>query len=1017
MNLSDLLKRLEIYNKDGFIDFEKNDWKKQSSFPSRILRLLENIERFSPKGLFCLDNKPLILFFENPDKKNELHKILWNSNEYPIVIILEDDTVSIYNGFSFDEDAKLLQKLSGNDYILNDFSYFKLVTGETFEKYEKEFEYHNRVDYKLLKNIEVIQNELLTSYGCSRKVANALLGKIIFIRYLIDRKVKLNFNNISKIWTNDDFCKLLESKQSVFSFFKYLSDKERGFNGDLFPINEEEFLIIPDDVFKLLRKLLEGEDIKTGQKSLFQLYDFSILPVEFISNVYERFIGKENQAKSGAYYTPTFLVDYMISQTIEKKLQKNDDVVSCKVLDPACGSGIFLVETLRKIIDKYLERCGREDCEEKFKGTLKKLTKDNIFGIDKDESAVQVAIFSIYLTLLDYQDPPEIETFKFPNLLGSNFFVADFFDTEAEYNSILKNENLDFIIGNPPWASGTNGLNFIGKKYIKQRYEREKKLNKEFEIGINNNEIAEGFIFRAGDYSTANTQIAFIIKSSILYNLGYRKSSPFRPYWLQNFYIQQVFELAPVRKEVFNRSSDPAVAPAAIVFYQYANGDDTDKNIIKHISLKPSRFFSMFKIFMLSRSDYQLIQQNKLKKYDWIWKTLVYGSYLDFNFLKHLKSDYPTIKEIVSDTTKIVEGTGIQYSNNPKYSSDYLKGKAFIDVYGVESFFINADKITVFDKSKIHRIRTEKSDIFKAPMLLIRMGLDMDNLLVKSAISKQDLLFKNSITSISVLKEEDCKYLYNIQATFFSMLTSYYAINSFAFIGIEREQTQNYDKYSLPYLELDVQKNIEEIENIKLKLHKQKNEILDNSVYELEQYLQKCLFKLNEKVLAKLKLSDCEKSLIDYAITVNKPIILNNKIEKQAIFSSIPKDDRILLDYAQLYINRFSSSLSSENKKFIVEVWHSNQIIGMFFKSIDKKDYEEDIVIKNKQNDSDIIPFLLKLSVENITKELFVLKDIRGFEKDYFYIFKPNEKRLWHKAIAYLDMNDFADTMLRSGGE
>jgi hypothetical protein len=827
----------------------------------------------------------------------------------------------------------------------------------------------------------------------------------------------LNFEGKSKEWTNSDFCNLLQDKNRVFSFFEYLHDKEKGFNGDLFPIDKKAFDAIPNEAFNLIKRLLEGDEIKTGQKSLFQLYDFSILPIEFISNVYERFIGKENQAEAGAYYTPIFLVDYIISQTVAKKLNANDNTVSCKVLDPACGSGIFLVESLRKIIEKHIALHGIPDDKQVFKEVIKKLAQENIFGIDKDKSAVQVAIFSVYLTLLDYQKPAEIENFKFPTLLDTNFFVADFFNTNADYNSELKKHSFDFILGNPPWASSKKGLDSVGKEYIKQRQKKEKKQDKKFEIGINNNEIAEGFVLRASDFSTTNTQIAFIIKSSILYNLGYTAQSPFRPYWLQEFFIDKVFELAPVRHEVFDRSNDPAIAPAAIVFYRYANGDSTNKNIIEHITLKPSRFFSTFKIFTINRSDYKSVEQKKLKEYDWLWKTLVYGSYLDFNFLKRIKDKFPSIKEIMSDDTKFVEGTGIQYSSNPTYNSEHLKGKLFIDAYGVEPFFINPDKISKFDKSMVHRIRNDKQLIFKAPMILIRKGLDMNKLSVRSAISKQDLLFKDSLTSISALNNKDIQCLYNIQAVFSTDILCYYAINSFAFIGIEREQTQNYDKYSLPYLDLDVQDDIEQIEEIKIELHnKKQNEILNALELEnLNRKIDEKLVNINNKVLNKLDLSDCDNALIDYALHINKTMIVGNDNEKATLFKAIEPDDQILKDYAQLYINRFAPSLSKNGKKFIVEIWHTNQIIGMFFKVVNENEFTQNIKTEHKQKKSAIIKFIARLGAEKITEQLFVQKDVRGFEKDYFYIFKPNEKRLWHKAIGYLDVNEFADAILKAG--
>ncbi|UZJ64025.1 SAM-dependent methyltransferase [Sphingobacterium sp. KU25419] len=251
------------------------------------------------------------------------------------------------------------------------------------------------------------------------------------------------------------------------------------------------------------------------------MYDFSIIPIEFISNVYEMFIGKDNQKEEGAYYTPLFLVDYILKETVEKHLSdaQINEVVSnksgnysyCKVLDPACGSGIFLVETLRKIIEKYIQDTGINVKDEKFKTAIKNLAKENIYGVDKDLSAVQVAVFSIYLTLLDYLEPPAIETFKFPILFNANFFEADFFDINATFNSHFKDFEFDFILGNPPWKG--NGMNDLGKSYLKKRKIDEKSLKKKFNIAINNHEIAEGFVLRVSDFCNNQTQIAFIIGS------------------------------------------------------------------------------------------------------------------------------------------------------------------------------------------------------------------------------------------------------------------------------------------------------------------------------------------------------------------------------------------------------------------------------------------------------------------------------------------------------------------------
>jgi len=1027
--LIDIYAKLGLNKENGLFLIKDDIWKTETSFPNRVKRLIER--KIEPDAFFCFDNKPMILFFENRINKSLLHEAIWNFNECPIAIFIDNSTVEIFNGFNYLKDNKSLEKL-GEIGILNNFTYFELVTGRTWEQYKEQLDYRNRVDYHLLQNIKAAREILVDGNEKRAKLVNAILGKVIFVRYLIDRKVKMKFEGKLHTWTNVEFCELLDNPKRIEEFFKYLEDKEKGFNGDLFPLLQSEYSQVTKNDYQVLKRLLLGDDIAKNQPSLFELYDFSIIPIEFISNVYELFIGQDNQKQEGAYYTPLFLVDYILKDTVEKHLsetskldvQLNETLSKqignysyCKVLDPACGSGIFLVETLRKIIEKYIADTRIDIKSPKFKTAIKNLAKENIYGIDKDLSAVQVAIFSIYLTLLDYLEPAAIEdAFKFPHLLNTNFFEADFYDENAKYNTLFKGLEFDYILGNPPWKG--NGMDSVGNEYLKNRKNKEKSLKKKFKVAINNNEIAEGFVLRGSDFCKKNSQIAFIIRSSSLYNLGYNKEncSFFRQYLLEEYYIDKVFELAPVRYEIFEKSNKPAIAPAAVIFYRYANGENTDNNIVHHITLKQSRFFSLFKIFTINRSDYKQIQQVKLKEFDWLWKVLVYGSYLDFNFIRRLKNEYLTVKEVISDESKFAIGTGIQYSSNPSYPSTHLKGKPFIDAYGVTAFHINPDKISKFDLPKLHRLRSE--NIFKAPILLMRKGLDMLNLTLKSAISNNDLLFKDSLTAISAIDSKNIDVLKNMLAIFSSNLLSYFAINTFGSIGIEREQTQNYNKFSLPYLELSVEENIKKIEQAKQKIFSEnKNTLIDNHKIQALENIVICELKnINNSIYKHLELNDTEISLIDYALEINLNMIIGYDKNKNRLFSSTNFNDEILKMYALIFINRFKLKLEKAGKKFVVEIWHTNQIVGMFFRLVPTSKYTKNIVWVNKQNcDWEILSLLTKISSEKVTDKLFVQKDIRGFEKDYFYIFKPNEKRLWHRAIGYLDVNEFADAILNAG--
>ena len=139
MDLLDVYKRMGLEGSDALVTISSNmEWKNRTSFPSRVYRLLERNDILSSlKAFFFYDNKPLILFFENPDDSKALHKAIWNFNESPIAIIVSEGTVDIFNGFDIDKNTSFLKSLGGVD-KLSDFTYYELVTGKSWEKYHKD---------------------------------------------------------------------------------------------------------------------------------------------------------------------------------------------------------------------------------------------------------------------------------------------------------------------------------------------------------------------------------------------------------------------------------------------------------------------------------------------------------------------------------------------------------------------------------------------------------------------------------------------------------------------------------------------------------------------------------------------------------------------------------------------------------------------------------------------------------------------------------------------------------------
>lgn len=988
MTFEELYKRLELTGKGGFVSLSSPEWAQQSGLPERVLRLVTDMScpLSQLSALFCFGGRPLIFFFENPADENALHKAIWNLNEIPVVVVGTVDTVKVYNGFAYEKELKQLQLLGGEE-VLGDFNYFKIVTGQGWEEYRERLGYHNRVDYFLLKNIQYAQEKILAT-SVPRNLANRLIGKVIFLRYLTDRHVMLCFEGQTRALTSQDIIELLQDRERLAKLFDALQDSRTGFNGDLFKINREELNTVTDEALNVLVRLLRCDDLESGEMSLFDVYDFSILPIEFISNVYERFIGKENQEKKGAYYTPLFLVDYIVEKTVAEHLRNTDDS-SCKILDPACGSGIFLVESLRRIIDHYIAHAGKEGLVgEKYQNKLKELARENIFGIDSDESAVQVAAFSVYLTLLDYQNPADISTFRFPNMLETNLICQDTF-----LESPFVGMEFDYIIGNPPWKRGSKEKDAEGKeteqeyqKYIKARERQEGRSI------VNNQEIAQAFVVRTFDFMRPKTKCAFVLTSKILYN---NQSQSFRSYLLDKAQIDSVLELSSVRHEIFTQSSDPSTAPACVMVYRLLpEGSDNVEHLMEHTSLKPSVFFSLFKVLTAEKSDIQSVSQSLLRENDYLWKVLLYGTYWDFLFVSRLRRCRTILSEVEKEGFAIGQGIISGTEENKKHDVSHYLGRPKVNPKYVKQYFVvpSADK---WEVSKVQRQR--KPEIFKAPLLLVKKSTSSADYSAKAALYTQDAVYTDALTGIH---GDSMDVLRNIAGVLNSSLFPYYALMCMSSIGVEREQAHNEEKFLMPYVGGDIYKHVEKIE----KSYKLLND--DPLLYHAEETkIEKERKEIDKSIATELHFTEVEKLLLEYATTYSIPISTGKS--KGLLLKNSQKGKALLSRYVQVFLDRFNGQFG-EGTHLNAECEIDTSYVLVRF----KVEQEEKNVVFDKGSLTGLTSFLLSVTASNISENLYLRKDIRGFEKDGFYLVKPAEERLWHPAIAHVDVQEFADSII-----
>ncbi len=976
MKISKILEEIGISKEnDYFYLFSDNEWKKKIP-----IRLHKGLIEINPHSFLLHENKIIALFFIFTSNENVnikvLFKKIWNLGGSPIIFIISEDDLKIYNGFSFDTKESRFDKLKvGNkdvtrENIKSHLSIWDIISGKTFKNLTTK---KTQVDEKLLENLENTK-EILINNGLDNTYAQNIIGRLIFSRYLLDRRVKIK----SKYFTDKkSFLELIKNKELLYEYFDYLKTT---FNGDLFPVKKNEIDKVNGRHLKYLYELFSGSYIHNNgiQKSLFEMYDFNIIPIELISEVYERFIGKENQKTNAAYYTPSFLVDYILEKTVKLHLNGNK---ACKVLDPSCGSGIFLVESLRAIIENNLDRQGNIQKEK-----LKQLLIENIFGIDIDENAINLTVFSLCLTLLDYVEPKDITKFKFPELLNKNLFTADFFDTEHSFNKTIN--NLDFIIGNPPWGSNKEELHL---QYIKSK-----------NIPISDKQIAQTFTIRTKDFSNKKTKCTLVLpSSSILYNLNAKE---FRYYLLNSFFIKEILELSPVRNQIFSG----AVAPTSIVFYQYSHNVNIENNVVLHTSVKPNIFLQYLKLIVIEKNDIKQIKQHYFIKYDYLWKIMLYGNVLDFYLIKRLKEEHDNLNQVI-EKRKLLFGQGfIKGDKKRKFHPKHLLGKIFLDMNKkpLSKFYIKKSELSVYnDKSLIYRRGKYEGKIFKPPYVLLKKGFSKQNFSIVSAYTENEFVFTDSITAIKG-KADDGSLLKNICGCLNSSLSSYHFLLQGSSAGIEREQGHNKDdRFTLPIIiNNKISSKVDIIQNLYKQLY---SEIMYN--YKIESLIESEQKKLNELILKSFKFSDLEKSLIDYAIRITIPQI-NNKPEPLERTSS-----EQLHKYAEIFLDHFASRWNGNPNYFAIDIYYDNNIVGMNFKVLDSKPDNKVKIYSDKKVEE--LFQLIKLGEEKITDVFYKQRDIRGFNELSFYVIKANQYKNWHHAVAHGDLLEFVEAMLQAEKE
>lgn len=1033
------------------LDFKSGDLLTATDEPSSCRKRYDWLEkgewlsaakRAGAEKIFFVENNPVAVFAESGDDVAERIRAFnkaWCLARPRLLFLASPGEITVYDLAQkpVDENKpkewRKLKTLAALDDIkevsskLQEFHRDNIESGRIFGD-ERFGDLKNRADKALIRDLKTVRRELIDA-GLSGKhvrFAHALIGRSIFIRYLEDRGILTEkyFRNVAGKkagWTDilrspgqtigadfsekkSFYSRVLNDKDFAFALFRVLA---RDFNGDMFPdINEEEQIITPGHL-SLIQGLLYG-NVGIQKKLFFYSYRFDIVPLDLISSIYEEFYhsstsveDKKSKARQeGAYYTPPVLAEFVLSHVLTPDVIKKTP----RVLDPACGSGIFLVEAFRRIVRyEWHKKKSPLTFDE-----LKSILRDQIAGIEVNEEAARIAAFSLCLSMLHYLDPPAIDQQikqgnKLPYLLASdsrssnhyhcilaeNAFNVETIESSAFWRERFGSKCADVVVGNPPWGAPGPRADAETKAHHKTMHDWCETNKKP----IGDKEPSQAFLWRASDFLKAEGRAGLLVSAGVLFKHS-TTTQAFRKKWLNSVRLNEVFNFTHVRKFFFKGSD----APFLCVIFDNKNQNEypvhywSAKRVLKTTKIQAVTF---------SRHDLVILHDRILNS-SFTWKQLWFGRLIDEGFLTSLAKHTRLIDFVDRD----ISGQGFKVASKDK-PADKLQ---HLDTLAVDSFSRYDQLIFAAPPERVERFGI--IDVYSGTRLLVQRGIlekAADKGQIVARYETEPFCFTNSINGIKLESPSEWKYK-TLLGILWSSLARYFFFMRSSNWGLWHHEIHLDDELlELPVVidkDCPATKRIVSIVDSLRAYHPQTHDVLHpNGVSErkIEATRREWEAQLYEAVFELYGLNDEQRDLVLDCCEVTLPFFYKPFDSVGAMMAIEDNDYSWIENYVNVFSRRWNTYLDdSEEMRAEVHVGAHGNMVALEFYPADKGDSWD---LEPKYDSWQYVLEEIGNSLPQPMGTSQILLDgmVHAPSENGVIIIKRNEKRFWTRSLARED--------------
>ena len=753
---------------------------------------------FRPDALWKGDSALTVYFKSEPEVPPAQqiagwHREIWNQGFAPLLWVVSPEKIELYNGFgrprqtgnAAEHRLRTFERIESKLEELDAFAgRLAMETGRFWqEPRARKVDRKTSVDRQLLSDLAALERDLVAA-DMSRPDAQGLIGRSIFTQYLIDRRI-VTTRHLAGVYGHGTLAAILRDRRATKRLFGWLREV---FNGDMFP--SEGASVPRAGHLRRVADFLEAVDPDTGQMTFFP-YQFDVIPVELISSIYEQFARSdpparddERSAKSDSsarddhhgtdvFYTRLPLVSLVLDEITDGLSGKET------VLDLTCGSGVFLVEALRRLV--RLRSGGAEPSRRLIRSTLHK----QIYGVDISEAAVRVAAFSLYLAALELDpNPKPPRALKFKPLIGKTLIVGDARNVEqtADGQAVLTKRGakrrFDVIVGNPPWSYG-------GREATAARRDES---NNRSRVHAPRGESL-GFISRAMEFASDSTRFGLILSAVQFFSRSGTGVAASR---------QLIEDLSPVTLVNLSNQSDwlfpNANMPAVALFARHR---PSPSGTITTVQVPWSPGGARSHTFEIAPSDIVTLPLADWKRQPEFLKAALLGCRRDLTLLDRLTSKFTTLEEGLGQID-VQFRTGLKLGNRSR-DTGFLHGIPYLTAKDLRPFSVPTGS------SPFEAVGAEKPrslDIYRAPLLLAKRFLLGENVRPVVAVADRDTVFTDAFLG-AAFPENRRETAYLLAAVLSSSLASWFLLMTASTFGLWMQLIERGDLVQMPIPDLE----------------------------------------------------------------------------------------------------------------------------------------------------------------------------------------------------------------------